>query len=191
MTQKDEITFYLTEFPNSTTREIGDAFSKFPYSSVRRVLSNLRKEDINIKANPLHLNRVKETVIKKVQELLEPKKPEPEELIFNRKIVKVLVYCPDQPHRAGHGKKLYALTYDNSNDDLFDELVRAIDVGEEIDSKLGIPQIDFNFTEKQGNRGSLFIFRSCLQASDFGYDGELETTDPPFIFPEIEVGEEL
>ena len=126
-----------------------------------------------------------------IEEIIEEKPEEIEIIVFNRKIVKTLVYCPDEPHRAGFGHKLYALTYDDSDDDLFDELRNEIlnSIAEEVEQ--GLDQRNFNFGENTGNLLNLNGFRNCLQVSEFGYNGELETTDPPFEFPLIEVGEEL
>ena len=186
MTQKSEITLYLLDNPNSTTREVIEAFPQFPMPSVRGRLSELRKAGLNIKANPDHLNKIKEAIVQKVKEII--KAPEEEEEIYRREIVKVLVYCPNEPHRAGFGHKLFAITYGNDpNDDHFDELVEALQVGEEVEQ--GAFDLDFRFTEKEGNR--IFISRrECLQASTYGYDNELQTDNPPFTFPDIEVGEE-
>ncbi len=187
MTQKSEITLYLLDNPNATTKEIQDAFD-FPRPSTRRVLSNLRKEGINIKTNKQHTNRIIQEFRKIVQEIVEPEEEEEEE-IYNREIVKVLVYCPDDPHRTGFGHKLFALTYGNDpDDDHFDDLVSALELAEEIEQ--GAFDIPFNFTEENGNRSSLNKFKSCLQASTVGFDNELQTDNPPFTFPDIEVGEE-
>jgi len=187
LTQKSEITLYLIDNPNSTTRQVIEAFPQFPMSSVRGRLSELRKAGLNIKANPSHLNKIKEAVIEKLKEVI--KAPEEEEEIFRREIVKVLVYCPDEPHRAGHGHRLYALTYSNDEIDHFDDLVEAIELSEEIEQ--GVFDLTFQFLEDKGEQDApLTKFKSCLQASSYGYDDELETDKPPFEFPDIEVGEE-
>ncbi len=185
MTQKSEITLYLINNPNSTTKQVQDAFD-FPRPSTRRVLSELRKAGLNVKANPFHLNKIKLAVIKKLKEVIEA--PEEKEELFDREIVKVLVYCPNEPHRAGFGHKLFALTYGNDpNDDHFDQLVDTLQLAEEIEQ--GAFDLDFKFTEDRGNI-SINKFKDCLQASTYGYDNEVQTDNPPFTFPDIEVGEE-
>ena len=186
MTQKSEIIDFLLNNPSAPTSDIQVVFSKFPAPSVRRVLSELRKEGINIKRNPEHLNKIKESIKEKLRKVIEA--PEEEE-IYDREIVKVLVYCPNEPHRAGFGHKLFALTYGNDpDDDHFDQLVEALQLAEEIEQ--GAFDLDFNFREDRGNRLSLNKFSDCLQASQYGYDNEVQTDNPPFTFPDIEVGEE-
>ena len=195
MTQKDTILQFLSKQKfDVRPRDIANALN-IPKPSVRRALFNLRNDALvskpreNRRVEILAMGEVitsKKEIDEKVKELEEEEEEEPE--IFRREIVKVLVYCPDEPHRAGFGHKLFALTYGNDpNDNHEDDLIEALDIDEETEQ--GAFDLDFNFTEDRG-KGSITKFKSCLQASTYGFDDELETKDPPFIFPDIEVGEE-
>ncbi len=186
MTQKSRILQFLKDNTGSHRPiNIAKALNIKP-SSVRGRLFDLRK--INVITKPFQGRTVqfKSTQVgkEKVQEILKE-----EEELFDREIVKVLVYCPDEPHRAGFGHKLFALTYGNDpDDDHFDDLVEALQIGEEIEQDAF--DLDFNFREDRGNLSSVNKFKSCLQASTYGFDNEVQTDNPPFTFPDIEVGEE-
>ncbi len=196
MTQRDQILKHLLEFPNSTTRQVQDSFD-FPNPSVRRVLSLIRKEGLNLEVNSEHINSIPQAFKEEIiQELLvtgkitKKKFEKISEVIdepFRRKILKVVFYCPDDPHRAGFGHKVFALTYENNDIDRVDELANALNLGtEEIDQ--GLMDAEFS-NETKGNR-SFIDMRDCVQATEFGYDDEVTTIRPPFQFPDIEVGEE-
>ena len=189
MTQKDDITLFLLDNPNSTTKQVQDAFTKFPKPSVRRVLSNLRKEGVNIKANKLHVNRLLKEFTDLIQETLPVEfKKVKKELLFRRKIIKVMFYCPDDPHRAGFGHKVFALTYEDNDIDRSDELIDALQLGfDEIEQ--GLQDAPDFPSPKRGNR-TFVNMKRCTQATEFGYDDEMEFERPPFKFPDIEVGEE-
>ena len=120
MTQRTEIIKFLLENPNSTSREVQDNFL-FPPPSIRRVLSNLRKEQINIKANKQHINRIFESAKDLVKALIEPKEKEeePEEAFL--KIIKSKHYC------SGVEKWYFALTYEDNKIDRGLDLIRLID----------------------------------------------------------------
>ena len=195
MTQKDTILQFLSKRKFSLRPIEIARLLKIKPPSVRRALFNLRQEKLvssprdNRRVNILEIGEIvieKKKIDETVKKLEEEEEEEPE--IFRREIVKVLVYCPDEPHRAGFGHKLFALTYGNDPDNNHeDDLIAALDINEETEQ--GAFDLDFNFTEDRGKE-SITKFKSCLQASTYGYDDELETKDPPFIFPDIEVGEE-
>ena len=103
-----------------------------------------------------------------------------------RKIIKSIWYDPTQPHRAGSGIKVYSLTYEDNSEDRFDELLDALSMGEdEVEQGLAeAPPMD-NLPDR-GNRA--FVGFDWIQQTDWGYDDQLEVDDPPFEYPDIEVG---
>lgn len=168
MTQKDEITFYLIDNPNSTTKEVIEAFPKFPKPSVRRVLSVLRKENINIKANPRHLNRIKETIIEKARELIERKEPELRRKIVKATFIKSPSFSP------------YVITFEDNDTDRAKWLISKIT---NVEAKAKIEEISDNIIE--GDRTFNFF---TLKKATWGYDDQQFVDSSLFEYPEYEIG---
>ena len=91
--------------------------------------------------------------------------PFSEDVIYLRKIIKPLA----SERRGNKSVKLFAVTFENNIDD------RAVQLAEEI----------LRYAETH----DVFLERD-IQKLIGGYDDQLEFTDPPFTWPDIEVGTE-
>ena len=177
MTQKQDILNFLVDHsPKAfTSKQLFKKLNIKKFPSLRGRVSELKKEE-KIKSR-------KSKFLKRLEYFVPPKLISP----FRRKIIKSLWYCPNDPHRAGFGHKVFALTYEDNDIDRFDELIEALQLGtDEIEQGLQDPIFG---SETRGNK-SFVNMKNCVQASEFGYDDEMETNKPPFEFPDIEVGEE-